>query len=855
MLTDSRFFSWVLVVLLASHSIGSGLVYGIQGYGTPWPGNHPDRILIEQMSLAGLHEVAIEICQRRGSDSSLSNSFNEKTHWRMLWMEASTHQCISDSSLWLDNPVVLSRFLEEMEREAEWERKGERGPWVQFQSARCRWLLLRSAVSSYLASPTRTALSEWALTEIRRAIEILERIELDAASIATSKFSNPQKGSPTVTEVSSLIAESKLLQCDLLVLRASLYRGNEEEQSAVGTSMLALLEEAEKRIGIQWSEYPKIEIARCRAWLYLQQHSKVAETVERTLADWDAKGRGQAIDRWRATLCAIASESLRRTGDLSRASQWLERGGGWQTDPSLAIEHFAIELAQAQATDAQALQRVLDLKRDISDRFGVYWSNRADALLIASNRSAPGVVNPPQMAGSPNAGNASIANELIKAEVRQLLAGKRWEQAIDRLQQAELASSEQKDIDSAMSFAMQIAALWGLQGDSMASANEFYRAAVTYPDSQLAAKSAMNGVAMIQGGLTKLSQATDLTNAQRQEQREDWLLLRTEIWKELLERWPASEQASTAANSLADFYLGTDQIDDWCELWVGRWEKLASGAGESGSGANRLASPEAIQFAARRALEALRVYAWLLHESWLDSSIVTTADANKWDRWMSRASGANVKGSAQDMSLEWDRLKRWQRSAGWEFTDRIGELADAPKWLVSWVPAQQSAIQLWNAPANSSGKTEEWRELTRLVDAIRDALPSDPANDTALMRSVRRSVTYWQCVLDHYADPSGGGLQRLLELEANNPRDPWWTYYSALVLSRVPDKQAGAELRWKRLATALPAGSFGWLECRARQVQLLRTIGRTEDANQLAELVLATTPGMDALWRGRFQTK
>ncbi|AMV31956.1 hypothetical protein VN12_07530 [Pirellula sp. SH-Sr6A] len=855
MLTDNRFFSWITVVLLASLFLGIGPVFGIEGYGTPWPENHPDRILIEQISQAGLHEVAIEICQRRGNDSSLSSSVNEKAHWRMLWMEACTYQRISNSGTWLDNPSEITQFLEEIDREAELDRTGVRGPWVQFQSARCRWLLLRSAVSSYLASPTRTVLSEWALTEIRRALEILERIEQDAASIATASRPNPLHETPTATEVSSLIADSKLLRCDLLVLRASLYRDNGDEQSAAGTSMLALLEEAEKRIGVNWRDYPKIEIARCRAWLYLQQHSKVIEAVQSTLGDWDAKGDRQATERWRATLCAIASESLRRTGNLSGASEWLERGGGWQTDPSLAIEHFAIELARTQATDSQSLQRVLDLKRDISDRFGTYWSNRADALLIASNRAAPGVSNSPKMPGSPGPTNASVANELIKAEVRQLLAGKRWEQAIDRLQQAELASSEQKDIDSAMSFAMQIAALWGLQGDPMASANEFYRAAVTYADSPLAPKSAMNGVSMVQAGLVKLSQAAELTDVQRQEQREEWLRLRTEIWKELLERWPVSEQASTAADSLADFYLGTDQIDDWCELWVGRWEKLASGAGASSTSGNQLASREAIHVVALRSLEALRVYAWLLHESWLDSSIVNSEDGAKWDRWMSRTKDANAKDAAQDIAMEWDRLMRWRSSAGWEFADRLAELSDAPKWLVAWVPAHQLALQLSNASPSPSGNIEDWKELNRRVTSTRDALPTDSANDTALMRSVRRSTSYLQCVLEHYADPSGGGLQRLIEFERNHPRDPWWSYYSALILSGVPEKRASAELSWKRLAAAVPVGSVGWLECRARQVRLLRTSGRTEEANQLAELVLATTPGIDALWRGRFPSK
>lgn len=826
--------------------------YAYEGYGTLWTENHPDRILIEQLSQAGLHDIAIEVCQRRGSDSSLSSSTNEKAHWRMLWMEAMTNKRISESAAWLDNPSQLTRALEEMDQANEGVRAEERGAWVQFQSARCRWLLLRSAVSSYLASPTRTALSEWSLGQIRDAIEILERLELTAASIAPAPPANNKQGAPTATEVSSLVADSKLLHCDLLVLRASLYRNDQNERTAVGTSMLALLDEAEKKIGVGWSDYPKIEIARCRARFYLQENSKVIEIAQQTLAPWEARGDSLAIARWRSSLCSIAAESLRMSGDLEGASEWLVRGGGWQTDPSLAMEHFAIRLAQAQSTDSSTLQGILDLKEEIANRFGPYWSSRADALLIEFNRASTGKSGLPNAPLPSNATNRSIANELIKAEVRQLLAAKRWEQAIDRLQQAELASAEQSDMTQAMSFAMQTAALWGLRGDPMNAANEFYRAAVTYPESDQAAKAAMNGVAMIQAGLAKVSTAQGISEEQRTAQREEWLELRTGIWREILDRWPESEQAAKAADALTEFYLGMDKIDEICELWVSRLEKRNAATSESRGTASLSSSSDSLQSIAIRALDFLRIYAWLLHESWLDPSIVKSENATKLDGWVSRYEQALQKGDWQTIQAELNGVKAWRKTAGWEYTDAMKKLSDAPKWLAGVVPAQCLANQLLHSPASNSGKSETWLALQQMVEEGQASLPADASGDTKLMRSVRRSILYWQCLLEYFSDPQGPGIERLKSLEGERSRDPWWTYYSARFLSRVPDKQLEAELRWKRLAAAFPAGSIGWLECRARQVQLLRTTGRTEAAQQLADLVLATTSNLDPLWRRRF---
>lgn len=835
-----RCFTWVFAAIVAILPRLREESWAEEGYGTRWTENHPDRILIEQLSQSGLHDVAIEVSQRRGSDSSLSNSTNERAHWRMLWMEATTNKLIAESAAWMDNPAALTLGLDEMDQACEKERSEDRGAWIQFQSARCRWLLLRSAVSAYLASPTRTTLSEWSLEQIRDAIEILEKIELAVASIAPASPTVNKKGGPTATEVSSLIADSKLLHCDLLVLRASLYRNDADERAAVGTSMLALLDEAEKKIGVGWSDYPKIEIARCRARLYLQEYSKVVDIAQQTLAPWESQGDRFAISRWGASLGSIAAESLRRSGDLEEASRWLARCGGWQTEPSLAIEHFAIQLARTQSTDNAALQSILELKKEIANRFGPYWSNRADALLIEFNRASPGTSGSPDMPGVSNTPNRSVANELIKAEVRQLLAAKRWEQAIDRLQQAELTSAEQRDVVQAMSFAMQAAALWGLQGDPMTAANEFYRAAVTYPESDQAAKAAMNGIAMVQAGLAKISADQKISEDQRTERRKEWLLLRTEIWKELLDRWPNSEQAATAADSLTEYYLGIDKIDELCELWISRLEKLKSTPSES------------VQQVASRALDFLRIYAWLLQESWLDSSVVQSEDSTKLDGWIARYEQIVQQGNWESIPMELNGLNAWRKTAGWEFSGALNKLTNAPKWLAGIVPAQSLANQLLNSPPSDFGKSEAWVALQQTLGEIQGSLPTESIADSGLMRSVRRSCTYWQCLLEHFANPQGPAMERLKTLESENPRDPWWTYYAARFRSRVLASQSEAELLWRRLAAAFPAGSVGWLECRARQVQLLRTSGRAEAAQQLAELVLATTPNLDALWRSRF---
>jgi hypothetical protein len=305
---------------------------------------------------------------------------------------------------------------------------------------------------------------------------------------------------------------------------------------------------------------------------------------------------------------------------------------------------------------------------------------------------------------------------------------------------------------------------------------------------------------------------------------------------------------------LTEYYLSTDQLDALCDLWISRLEKLNTPSNDSRAALAAPSSRETVQPIAIRTLDFLRVYAWLLQESWLDSSIVKAESTAKLDGWLARYEQVLQRGDWQSLPADLNDLKAWRKRAGWEYAGAVRKLVDAPKWLAGVVPAQNLATQLLNSPSGNSGKSETWLALQKLVEEMQSALPGDTSGDSQLMRSVRRSISYWKCLLEHFADPQSQGGERLKGLESEHPRDPWWTYYSARFLSRLPDQRMEAELRWKRLATAFPAGSIGWLECRARQVQLLRTSGRTEAAQQLAELVLATTPNIDALWRTRFAT-
>ncbi len=145
MCIHQRCFAWIFAAIVSVLPPVMEVSCAQEGYGTLWTENHPDRILIEQLSQTGLHEIAIEVCQRRGGDSSLANSINERAHWRMLWMEALTNKLISESATWLDNPTLLTRALGEMDQACEKEQAEDRGLGCNFNP--------RAAVGSCCVPP------------------------------------------------------------------------------------------------------------------------------------------------------------------------------------------------------------------------------------------------------------------------------------------------------------------------------------------------------------------------------------------------------------------------------------------------------------------------------------------------------------------------------------------------------------------------------------------------------------------------------------------------------------------------------------------------------------------------------
>ncbi len=159
-------------------------------------------------------------------------------------------------------------------------------------------------------------------------------------------------------------------------------------------------------------------IARALAQLELGQASQALLDLESIAA--------QSTDRRTRGLAArFAIENLAAEGNTSRAQPlltYLEQAG---FEAELAVAKLQLALADARglaADDRQAaIGALLANAKSIGQRFGGYWQNRAEAILVGS------------LAG--DAAGTTVTVDLMLAEVRQLLAAADNEGAIRRLLQ------------------------------------------------------------------------------------------------------------------------------------------------------------------------------------------------------------------------------------------------------------------------------------------------------------------------------------------------------------------------------------------------------------------------------------
>jgi hypothetical protein len=802
-------------------------------FGTGFVDGHPDRLYVGQLIEKGFYETAIQVCQHRQSLAESGQSSMEKAQWRMLSMESTAAKTAAQFSKYLDSlPSLDTQFQSIVEIYPE-EENDPRSLWGQFKSSWCQWYVLRSGVSLFVAAPNRTALRNWCLKRIRIALDELEELESRVEKTPTTAVNSSDK--VEANDLSSLIAEINLLACDLLLLRGMIYPAKSDERLAAGTQMLTVLEKAERRIGPTWADRPKLQIAKCRALLLLDRPKDALSAADSFAA------LPHLRREWIVTIASIGSEAARALGDLDAAFRWIRDAGGWESNPQLAIEQFAATLATEKASSADEALRI---KKTIAERFGGYWASRTDAILV----TAKGSVSKSNETMPSN----TLAIELLLSEVKQLMADKRWEDAIEKLSQGEAIAANEKNDVLAFQMARRIAAIWGSLSDFENAANEFHRASTTYSHVADAPGTSMTAVRMVQEGLKRIGTER---NRETVDKRESLLLLRKQIWLDVLSIWPESEQSAAAVESLQDFYISNDQLWETTQLWFARWDRLQQ------LSKNRLAEDPASEKAKRqtaiqRSITFTSLHCLFAQQSWLDRSMLGMDARQQASEGMSRLQAAIRSTEDGRLITLGERLKFMEIGTGWEWSVVEPSLLqlDSGDVFDQWLRCELSFTQIISS---TQVQREQLQSLSDSVErlGVLSAREENANLGTATKEQLSRSIALYKTAIAGWNGDLATAIAALESKEKESLRNVWWPYQSARWMQSIPTLREESLGRYRRIASGLQPGSEGWLETRARTVQTLRMLDRNEEANQLAAVIVATSPNIGPLWITRMEAR
>lgn len=823
----------------------------------------PDTVFIETMIRQGLPKVAVATCNHRlanlSIDSQAKNS-DAYAQWTMLAMHADIAAEIEDID-WTSFEPKLQTALELLDQRVQPCLGTPREPWVLWKKEWCRRFLQQRALAAFLAVPGREPIRDWILASIRQTLDSTEQLELVAQKMQPTK--GPAKGtSPAITasQILDLRGDLELLKADLLYQRSQCYPPKSDDRLTAAAEMLSSIDRALQRISGTWSHLPLLRIARVTAQLQMGQPLDSQKNLQSLWLELEQDDSPDPESpQWKRAIASLAARAARESSQWDIAGEWIAKGGGWAASPELALEHFALTVAQNEPSSATA---TLDIKRDIAQRFGVYWEQRADAILVASpnpisDNNTSNTTNP----NIPSNSSATASLEIFRIQVRQLLAAKKWREAIEKLQQAELAAS-QKSLDAeAFAFATQIAATFAANGEPSQAADEFYRAAISYPDAAKAPATALMSAWLIRNPIKK-------TTADPNEDLDAAALQRATYRERLIDtarRWPASEAATQASDWLERDWLSRDDWNQLLDFWSDHVKTSASIEKQT---------PKQVTHTIHRLLFA----STLLHDDWLEppskerdknedrftlltQAIAQHAPANERSSitsWLDTLSPTPVWLPSSNGSAESPQLPKWIAQPLLQTSTSNAPLPeDDPLGRIGflWFACETKSQALLVAPESTRLTTAQ--ELANNLEQLTEELARDPRYPFGPRTRTRmeRSIAFYGALAQCHGADSADGIRVLENRRDENKKSLWWIYHAARAMQSFTEHRQNAIGLYRQMASGLPAGSQPWLEARARTAQTLRALGKETEADQLRDLVLATYPAAETPWRNRFDSK
>lgn len=515
---------------------------------------------LRKMCEQGLAADAAEYCEAQAALNSQRPP--QRSRWTMRQMECACQAALAapaangdgnNEEAWQAVAAIEEAYRREFPEDA-------RLPWLAWQLARADLLRSQQALAKWLATPAAQPQRDAALQAVRRVLSRMEDVEADVKQrLPLSEPRNPEsRNQAPSNQLHALAVDCTLLRCEALLVRAKCYPSDSPDRLAALADVDRVAGEMLLRAPKDWSARDELLVARATAGLEVGKRAESKQLLERLLNEQAAEPPVSADSstevappspRARIRAGAALVEALCADGDLSAAERALRTLQSNLTGPEIELAEMRVRLARLETQPAPArdseLKSIVEQAQRLGQRYGGYWRNRGEALLVSS--AAAGT--------SAAAGDGGLAQDLVAVEVRQLLAGGQTAAAIAKLRAASENARAGARPEEALQHALQAGALLERERQWTAAADVLTPAALASPDAPQAA--AAHALA-----------AWCLAQALKAEPGDAALQRRYEAaLGQQLSQWPDAAESLKAEEFLVRWLESQKRFDELATMW------------------------------------------------------------------------------------------------------------------------------------------------------------------------------------------------------------------------------------------------------------------------------------------------
>lgn len=708
-----------------------------------------------------------------------------------------------------------------------------RVPWLTWQLARCNLLQSQTNLAEYLAVPANQAARQRALELVRNIITRMDDLEIDVRrrQPLAARQSTTGGTEAAAEQLAKLAVDAGLMRCEAMLIRSRLYEAESQDRIAAAANVELQSAEILKRTGPDWPSRGPLRVAQASAWLDLGKSSEALLALTELAQEYRGSSTGV-----RAAMIAI--EHLASQGSTSRARALLpllEASGAGAESAIAQIQLAIADLERASEDSREAiLASLVEQSKAIGADYGGYWRFRAEALLTGSD------------AASSASGESGVALDLMRAEVRQLLAAGDTAAAIERLLAFRDNEAAAAHGASAIQLAEQASALLAREEQWLAAADAIEQTAIQFRTEPESASAHVRAIVSISQALR-----SNFGNAEIVNRYETAL-------QNQLQYWPDAEQTSEPQDWLARWLTGKGRRLELADIVLDRAARCQNMQVARGSLELWCSETLRMRDPALVAEQLDRMQARIDQKQF--ASILPTAKAmlllaTAFSEWPNPSAAKQIEQTANGLraSLGDDDDRELLLAVELLAAARLGQLSTAVRLSTEWKQAAFS-IELENQLARAfvAAVTQQprdsqprWAEVLSL-DRNRSQAMLEDSDET--LKACGYRILVWNGEIST-------ALAGLSELVKQQPKNGPLRLELANALADSGDPRVADSTKIARsIAASSQPGSELNLAARWRMIQNQRLLGEKDQARKSAQLLLAAQPMNNAVWQARFES-